>query len=217
MTMPFKRDLKARGKSPHVVHVRRSYPILVRDGILDRIKLMPFFATFKFGKTAAIPIQAPMLPYCAVYFLNDQETPDGDANAGEVRFKTVARIGISVIIQNNDPEEADLVLDTAYQVLVTNLFADHTLYDNDIFKIQAFISGTRQHIFGNAGKDQETPIAELRYEIGCDLGVVTYPPYVPDDLEQIHVKTRWPGGGTEQEIAATQQVESNYDIGVEGS
>jgi len=208
MVMPFKRDLRLHGKSPHVVHVQRSYPILVRDGILDRIKLMPFFSTFKFGKTTAIPIQAPSLPFCGVYLLQEQGTPDGDANVGEVRFRTVARIGIGVIVLNNDSEAAEYQLDAANQTL-TGLFADHTLYDNDVFKIQAFTSVTRQHNFGSMLKDNETPIAELRLEIACDLGTITYPPYVPDDLEIIHVETVFPVGG---DASRVQQVKTQYDL-----
>ena len=136
-------------------------------------------------------------------------TPDGDANVGEVRFRTVARIGIGVIIQNNDTAAAEYKLDAASQVLMTGLFADHTLYDNDVFKIQAFSAGTRQHNFGSMLKDNETPIAELRLEISCDLGTITYPPYVPDDLEIIHVETAFP---LEGDTSKVQQVKTQYDL-----
>jgi hypothetical protein len=209
MIMPFKRDLRLHGKSPHVVATMRSYPILVRDGILDRIKLMPFFATFKFGSNTAIQIQAPSLPFCGVYLLQEQMSPDGDPNVGEVRFRTVARIGIGVIIQNNDTVAAEYQLDAASQALMTGLFADPTLYNNDVFKIQSFSAGTRQHNFGSIGKDNETPIAELRLEISYDLGTITYPPYVPDDLEIIHVETAFPLKG---DTSRVQQVKTQYDL-----
>ncbi len=209
MIVPFKRDLRLHGKSPRVVHVQRSYPILVRDGILDRIKLMPFFATFNFGTNTAIQIQTPSLPFCGVYLLQEQMSPDGDPNVGEVRFRTIARIGIGVIILNNDTTAAEYQLDAASQAIMTGLFADHTLYDNDIFKIQAFSAGTRQHNFGNMAKDNETPIAELRLEISCDLGTITYPPYVPDDLEIIHVETVFPIDG---DASRVQQVKVEYDL-----
>ena len=209
MTVPFKRDLRLHGKSPHVVHTQRSYPILVRDGILDRIKLMSFFATFTFGTNTAIPIQTASLPFCGVYLIQELMTPDGDANVGEVRFRTVARIGIGVIVLNNDATAAEYMLDAASQALMTGLFADHTLYDNDLFKIQAFSAGTRQHNFGSLAKDNETPIAELRLEISCDLGAITYPPYIPDDLEIIHVETAFP---LEGDTSKVQQVKTQYDL-----
>ena len=212
MTIPFKRNLGVKGKSPHVVHQRTSYPILVRDGIFDRIENMSFFSEFTFGKTSDVHIQQESLPYCGVYLLQEQMAPDGDANVGEVRFRTTARFGFSIIIRNNDSEKAEILLDKASQIIMIGLFSDHTLYDNDKFKIQAFSSGTRQHVFGAIGKNQETPVAELRMEMSCDLGVISYPPYVPDDLEVIHVKTAFPVGGTAQEHHDTQQVETQYDV-----
>lgn len=210
--MPFSRGVRLHGKSPHVVHVRNSYPILVRDGILARIKAMSFFTGFSFRSNVALQVQPDDIPFCGVYLLNEQGTSDGDPNAGEVRFRTVAHIGISVIIQNNDSVVAERTLDAASQVLMTNLFSDHTLYDNSVFKIQAFTNLTRTHVFGNMVKDNETPIAELRIEVSCDLGTVTYPPYVPDDLEVIHVQTRFPVGGTAQQIHDTLQVVASYDL-----
>lgn len=212
MITPFKRDMRLRGKTPHVIQERRSYSLLVRDGILDRIKAMPFFSTFSFGSNTAVPLQQQSLPYCGVYLLQEQMTPDGDANTGEVRFRTTARIGLSVIVKNNDFDAAEIQLDKAYQSLTIGLFSDPSLYNNSVFKIQAFSNGVRQHVFGNMTKDNETPIAELRLEISCDLGVITYPPDIIDDLEIIHVTTAFPVGGTAQEIHDTQQVEAEYDI-----
>lgn len=208
MTTPFKRDLRIHTKSPHVVQTQRSYSILVRDGILDRVKAMPFFATFTFASTVALQIQPDSLPYCGVYLLQDLMVPDGDPNVGEVRFRTTARIGFSVLVQNNDAVAAEYKLDAAFQSLA-GLFSDHTLYDNKIFKIQAFTSGMRQHVFGALLKDNESPYAELRFEISCDLGTITYPPYVPDDLEIIHVETAFPLVG---DTSRVQQVKTEYDL-----
>ena len=212
MTTPFKRDLRMRGKTPRVDHVRRSYPILVRDGIMDRVKAMPYFSSFHFSTNKSLQIQPQSLPFCGVYLLQELMTPDGDANVGEVRFRTTTRIGFSVIVLNNDADAAEYQLDTAMQVITGGLFADPTLYDNSVFKIQAFISGSRQHVFGGVGQDNETPIAELRYELTCDLGAITYPPFEPDDLEIIHVETAFPAGGTQAEQDAVQQTIAEYDL-----
>jgi hypothetical protein len=189
-----------------------SYSLLVRDGVMDRLKAMPIFSGFKFSTNRALQIQPQSLPFCGVYFIQETQSPDGDADAGEIRFRTYTRIGFSIIVQNNDPADAELKLDRAFMAITRGLFSDKTLYDNSSFKIQGFTSGNRQHVFGNAGQDNETPIAELRYEMLCDLGTITYPPYVPDDLEVIHVKTAFPDGGTPAEQAAVQQVEAQYDV-----
>ena len=209
---PFTRDLRLRGKTPGLNQTQRSYPMLVRDGILARVKTFPYFSTFTFSSNKALQIQPQSLPFCGVYFIQELGVPDGDADAGEPRFRTTVRIGFSVIVVNNDPDEAEYALDTAMQVLAGSLFSDSTLYNNSIFKIQGFSSGTRTHVFGNAGLDNETPIAELRWELVCDLGTITYPPVVMDDLEVIHVETAFPVGGTQAEQDATQQVVTEYDL-----
>lgn len=212
MITPFSRDLRMRGKTPGIAHTPRSYPMLVRDGIMARVKAMPYFASFHFSSNKALQIQPQSLPFCGVYFIQETGVPDGDANVGEPRFRTTVRIGFSVIVVNNDPEAAEYQLDTAMQVLAGGLFSDPTLYNNAAFKIQSYASGVRTHVFGATGLDNETPIAELRWELVCDLGVITYPPIVMDDLEVIHVTTAFPAGGTQAEQDATQQVVAEYDL-----
>ena len=209
--IPFTRDLRIHGKIPRVVHVRSSYPILVRDGLMSRVKLLPFFvaATFKFTTNKAVPIQAESIPFCGVYLLQEFSAPDGDINAGEIRFRTSVKYGFSVIVQNNDPVEAENKLDLAYQALTIGLFSDPTLYNNSQFKIQGFIGGTRQHVFGHLSMNQESPIAELRWELMCDLGVIDYPPDVPDVLEVIHLETVYPEQAKKD---TTKQVKVEYDM-----
>lgn len=181
--------------------------------MMDRVKLMPFFAPFiTFTTNKALQIQPDSLPLCGVYFIQETSTPEGDSNAAEPRFRTSARFGFSVIIVNNDPEAAEYVLDLAAQALAGGLFSDSSLYNNSSFKIQGYSLGARTHMFGNTGLDNETPIAELRWELICDLGTLTYPPLVLDDLDTIHVKTAFPLGGTAEEQAAVQQVSTEYDL-----
>ena len=67
----------------------------------------------------------------------------------------------------------------------------------------------RMHFYGIAGlQNNETPYAELRAEITCDLGAIEYEPRVEDMLETIHVETVHPPGDTEN-----QHVFSVYDMG----
>lgn len=191
-----------------------SVAIQVRDGIVTRLQAAQFFTqvTFTFTKNRALQIQPETLPLCGVYFISETHTPEGDPNAGEPRFRTTARYGLSVLVVNNDMEAAEYVLDLAAQAIATALFTDPTFYYNSSFKIQSFNFGTRSHSFGSAGLDNETPFAELKWELICDLGTDTYPPLVLDDLDLIHVKTAFPLGGTPEEQAAVQQVEAEYDL-----
>lgn len=189
----------------------RSYSILVRDNIVAAIKVMPFFDGFYFTTNKSLQIQPEQIPFCGVYLIQELMAPEGDADAGEVRFRTSARFGFSVIVQNNSGEQAEYTLDDAF-VALTAMFADNKLYNNPAARIQGFAAGSRQHIFGSIIQDQETPIAELRLELTCDLGTITYPPVVVDDLNVIHIKTQYPGGDTQEEIDRRQQVEAEYDL-----
>jgi hypothetical protein len=211
VTVVFPRSLRLHAKIPRVDHTRMSYPMVVRDGIMNRLKAKPYFSTFKFSTSRAVQIQPQSLPFCGVYFLQETQTPDGDINAGEVRFRVSARYGFSVIVLNNNPEEAEYQIDRA-MMQITSLFSDPTLYGGADAEIQGFAGGNRQHVFGNAGQDNVTPTVELRYELTCDLGTVTYEPVVPDILEVIRSDTSFPIGGTAQQHHDTQQVVSQYDM-----
>jgi hypothetical protein len=194
-----------------------SYAMMVRDGILDRIKVMPFFTNpaivppFTYTKNRAMQIQPQSLPLCGVYFLQESGTPEGDANAGEVRFSTSVRLGFTVIIVNNDMEAAEYTLDLAFEAIRTGLFTDPTFYNNDDFQIEGFTFGIRKHNFGSQ-LENETPLAELQWELVCDLGVLDYPPVVLDDFDILHIKTAFPLGGTQAEQDAVQQVVNEYDL-----
>src|SRR6266699_3389379 len=197
---PFKRDIRLHGKTPHVRCTALSYPMLVRDGILNRVKLMSFFSTFNFSSNKTLQIQPASLPFCGVYLLQEMMAPDGDADAGEIRFRTAVRYGFSVIVQNNDSVVAEYNLDKAMQAITVGLFTDPTFYNNSSFKIQGFTSGSRQHVFGSVGLDNETPIAELRFELTCDLGTISYTPFTEDDLEVIHLETVFPIDGDASKV-----------------
>jgi hypothetical protein len=187
-----------------------SYAMIVRDAMLTRVKTMPFFTTFKFGTNKSEPIQPERVPFFGIYFINEDLTPDGDANAGEPRFKSSALYGFSIIVQNNDATAAENKLDEAWTLLLDKLFRDPSLYLNPNAMIQAYTRGNRTHQFGSVGADNSIPIAECRFTLTCDLGVVDFPPIVPDDYLKLHVETRYPTADTDP--AEVQQVIAEYDI-----
>lgn len=178
---------------------------------------MPFFANpalpkaFTFTKNRALQIQPDSLPLCGVYFLQETGTPEGDANDGEPRFRTSVRYGFTVILENNDTVEIEEQLDEAFEALRNGLLTDSTIYNNEDFLIQSFTFSMRRHNFGNT-LDQETPFAELQWELVCDLGTITFPPVVTDNFETMHVSTAFPIDGTEEEQAATPQVVVEYTL-----
>ena len=54
---------------------------------------MPFFANYTKRKNKMLQVQPDLLPYLGVYLLDETMTPDGDANAGNIRF--IARAAAS--------------------------------------------------------------------------------------------------------------------------
>jgi hypothetical protein len=188
-------QLRLHGKIPHVEVIERSIAMQVRDAIVDRMKVMPFFQGFTFKRSHAVKVLPAMMPYCCVYFLGELLGADGDADIGEVRFNSVVRIGFSIMLVNNDIDAMEDRLDDAYQATFNGLLRDPTLYNNRNFKIQSFDKGGRTHYYGSLGsQNNETPYAELRAELHCNLGAIEYEPRVEDMLETIHVETVHPPG-----------------------
>ena len=169
-------QLRIHGKVPHVETVQRSYAMMVRDAMMARLKAMRFFQGFEFRRSHSLKLLVGHMPMCCVYFLKEDLTPDGNANTGEVRFDSEVRIGFSVFLINNDPEEMEDRLDNAYQVIFEGLLRDSTLYNNSQFRIESFSRGSRQHFYGSIPQTNETPYSELRAELVCNLGAIEYEP-----------------------------------------
>jgi hypothetical protein len=190
-----------------------SYAMIVRDEILARAKTMPFFTTFKFGTNKAEQVQPEKIPFCGVYFISEDLTPDGDADVGEPRFRSSVLYGVSIVVQNNDAEAAENKLDEAWVLFADRIFRDPSLYLNPAAQIQSYSRGNRTHQFGSVGADNSIPVAECRFTLTCDLGTIDFPPIVPDVLDKVHVETRYPTIDTDP--AEVQQVIAEYDLATE--
>jgi hypothetical protein len=174
-----------------------SYSFIIRDGILQRIKQVPTFASVKkFSTTVANRIQpADQIPYFGCYLIDEQLTPDGDANAGEPRFLHTVKIGFSVVIANNDAEAAEASLDSAHWALM-NLLTNPAWHrfvvpGYEPIHIEGITRGSRKHIFGNAANTNETPLAELRMDLTFTHRT-SFRPGPFDDLKSMHVTVAYP-------------------------
>jgi len=189
------------GNGEAVITDTQSYGLVIRDTLWAKAVTLPFFAGFKSRRCKQLPVIPEVLPYLGVYFMNEKMTTDGDPNAGEVRFDVEMTLGFSVIIQNNDPVESESKLDQAYWSIMNGLWRDQyimnlidtsapagvvTLPDGII--IEGVRGGSRKHVWGNAGLNNETPIAELSYEANI-LFSQSFPPIIVDDLLRIHQET----------------------------
>jgi hypothetical protein len=176
---------------------KHSYSLIIKNEILARLKLVPTFASIKkFATSPMRQIQAEHIPYLGCYLLEELLEPDGDGNAGEPRFTHAVKIGFTVVIENNNPDVAEQNLDAAHWAIM-NLLHDprwHVFKMPPPFKpvrIESITKGTRKHIYGNASKDNETPVAELQMDLTYRHRT-RFEPIITDTLDSIHEVVAYP-------------------------
>ncbi|MFH0298358.1 hypothetical protein AAFX91_14165 [Bradyrhizobium sp. 31Argb] len=201
----------------------QSYGLVIRDVFYDALaEREPYFASFKKRKTKMLQVQHELLPYLGVYILDETMLPDGDPNTGCIRFSHTLRIGFSVMIANNDPVIAEQTIDAAYWRIMNRLWRDQYIMNMldtynphvgamnpDNTRIESITRGTRRHVFGATGFNNETPVAELQYDVSCFYRT-DWSPEITDDLVEIDVHTGIEPGDTEEEMAQRQQLHAKY-------
>jgi hypothetical protein len=194
----------------------------IRDAFFNLLDADPYFAAFTRRKTKMLPVQQNLIPYLGVYLAAETMLPDGDANAGCVRFLHNVRIGFSLIIANSVPETAEQLADQAYwQVMkdaYTNLYLMNVLQKDaagnnnpENVKIEAIVRGDRKPIMGAPSTDNETPFVEMQYEATCSFRSEWYPD-ITDMLDEIDVTTGVKPSDTPAEQANRQQVAWTIDL-----
>jgi hypothetical protein len=212
------------GSANLVVVIDQSYSFIIRDLFFNRLVQVPFFTGFTARKSRALPVMTNNIPYLGVYFVNEEMSPDGDLNAGEIRFTHMLKIGFSVIIVNNDPVACESKLDQAYWTIMNTLWRDPyltNLIDTRAYpggigspnntRIEGVSRGMRRHVYGTAGKDNEMPIGEMQYEATVKYRA-DYAPIITDDLLQISVRTGVKAGDTQAEMDRRLQTGAEYDF-----
>ena len=203
---------------PPTITEVQSFSFVIRDAFLDRLKRTPFFSSFFTRKSKQLQIMPNQIPYLGVYFINEDMSPDGDLNAGEIRFTHMLKLGFSVAIVNNDPVACEAKLDEAFWIIMNTLWRDPNLTNMlnttaytgvastpDNVRIEGVSRGTRRHVFGNAGLDNELPYGEMQYEATIKYEA-DYAPIITDQLLQVGLRTGVKPGDTEEEMAARQQM-----------
>lgn len=180
----------------------------VRDAFFNAVG--PGFAGYTMRKTRMLPVQPALIPYLGVYLIDETMTPDGDANAGMIRFSHSVRIGFSVIIANNDQNIAEQKTDQAYWKIMQLLYCDahvmNVLTNNNPegVGIESIMRGIRRINFGNAGARNETPFAELQYDVSAYFRSEWYPD-ITDTLDEIDITTGIKFSDTQAERDRRQQ------------
>jgi hypothetical protein len=179
----------------------QSYTLALRDGCLAAALRQPAFSGFKLRKTRQLPIQTADIPTLGASIVDESLGPEGDGNAGELRFMTTARIGFSAVIVNNDQEASETTLDRLYMALLNGVLRDPYLtgfidtYSPELgeetdlnARFESVPRITRRMNFGVMGQKNETPIAELQ----CEMTLFyrqDFPPTIQSDLDVVEVQS----------------------------
>lgn len=185
--------------------------LIIRDTILERIKVVPTFQSVKLFSTNPMkgPVQPENLPYLGCYLMEEQFTPIGDANHCDPRFTCNLRVGFSIQIRSNDNAIAEKNLDSAHWTIMRLLenqawwnmgktdgefMTIKTMTGKTIkqdLKIEGIIRGNRRFNFGPLGQQQETSWGECFFDLTI-VHKIDFQPYVPDFLDLIHVTVAYP-------------------------
>ena len=193
----------------------QSYSLVIRDAFFDAVSADPFFAGYTCRKSRMLRVMPELLPYLGVYIMDETMPPDGDANAGDVRFSHTLRVGFSAMIANNDQVLAETRIDAAFWRIMHVLWPDPGIMNvllsslPDSVFIESISRGSRRHVFGSAGLNNETPIAELQYDVSVFYRS-DWPPVITDDLDMIDVVTALKPGDPQADIDNRQQVHVRY-------
>jgi hypothetical protein len=200
----------------------QSFSLVIRDIFFDALARDTFFADYTKRKTRMLAVMPNHLPYLGVYIIDETMMPDGDANATAIRFSHTLRIGFSVMIANNDQEVAEKTIDSAFWRIMHDFWEDpyimnvidtynpHLGFGNpDNTMIESISRGMRRHVFGAQMVNNETPIAEMQY----DLSVFYRTEWSPgpfDDFKELHLRTGIKIGETQTQM--DQRVQAGADL-----
>ncbi|UPK03106.1 hypothetical protein [Bradyrhizobium sp. 170] len=200
----------------------QSFSLVIRDVFFDAVSSDPFFASYSKRKNKMLSVQHQQLPYLGVYIIDETMLPDGDANAGMIRFSHTLRIGFSVMVANNDQVVAEQQIDAGYWRIMNRLWPDQyimNLFDTmnphtgepnpDNTRIESITRGVRRHVFGATALNNETPVAEMQYDVSVFFRT-GWPPIITDDLEEIDISTGIKIGDTQEEMDQRLQFHGKY-------
>ena len=193
----------------------QSYTWVMREVFIGI--LQPLFPGYTILRTNQVPIQRAQLPVLGVYLLDEKMTPDGDWNAGDIRFIHDVRYGFSIVIAQNDADAAEQTLDAAWWTVMGGIWANISamkMFNNpnpDGTTIEGCMLGIRRLVYGAVGLNNETPTAELQYEATCRFRT-DWPPTILDTLQTM-VVTVVPGGF---DPTQTETITVEYDFDATG-
>jgi len=207
--------MNARALPPNGTTNTQSYAWVLREIFLNKLSSLSFFSGFTIRRTRRVAIQSTQdLPVLGVYLVDEISQPDGDGNAGHIRFVNTCRIGFQVVIANNDEAAAESTLDQAFWQIMNGIWRDAGITNLILAKtpdnvgFESVMRGTRRHVWGTAGLNNEMPVAELQYEASI-LYRDEFAVPVTDDLTSIYEQTNFPNDNS-GDPAGVEQVNIRY-------
>ena len=197
----------------------QSYAWIILNAIFDRLSSSSFFSGFAVKRiSAALPVEAwSQVPFLGIFLGEDLGAPDGDVNAGDIRFLHNFVVGVQIVVKNNDSTAMLQKLDQASWFALNQILRDNTL--NNRLKTTLPDNVThegyprvrfRPDVWGMAGTKNETPIGERLFWLTYQLRTEWYPTDFPD-LERIVLTTAFPPGDATGQ-SQTEQVEVVYEF-----
>ena len=156
---------------------------LIREAIISRLSTLPGYVG-SIRRQPVPQIQPADLPQLSVVIKSERLSPDGDANAGDLRFIGDITITISDVRGFAKQPELDAAQDDALDAIETTLFNDGTftkMGPEALFEAVTSISRTR-----NFPQQGEAYFAELRLEVTFEKRV-EFPAIVTDALRHVVV------------------------------
>jgi hypothetical protein len=199
----------------------QSYPWIILNGIYDRLAAASYFQGWVKRITSALPIEAGLqIPFLGIFLTQDDGGPDGDGNAGDIRFSHNFTVGFQIVVKNNDSTAMLKTLDQAYWFAVNQLLHDNSLTNRlnttlpDGVTIESYprLRVRMPDVWGLAGiAKNETPFGERLFYLTMQLRTCFFPNVFPD-LERISVTTAFPFGGDDAAQAAVEQIKIVYEF-----
>jgi hypothetical protein len=198
----------------------QSYSWIVLNAVHDRLVTSSFFNGFACKRiSSALPIESDFqVPFLGVFLGEEMMGPDGDINAGDIRFIHNFVIGIQIVVRNNDPTAMLTKLDQASWFALNQLLRDNTLMNRlkTTLPDNVVIEGLprirfRPDVWGLSGARNETPIGERLFWLTYQLRTWWAPTDFPD-LQRIVTTTAFPPGGDAAEQANVKQIQVVYEF-----
>jgi len=197
----------------------QSYAYIIFNAIFDRLSNTSFFSNFVCKRISnALPVEGGIqIPFLGVFLDSESMTPDGPINMTDIGFINNVRVGVQIIVKDNDPNRMRETLDRAYWFTLNQLLRDASLTNRfrpdtpDKVPIEGFPRiDVRPDVWGLTGARNETPLGERVFWLTYQFRTAWYPTDFPD-LERITVTTAFPPGDAEEQ-GKTQQVKVVYEF-----